>query len=201
MVLSIFIGILDGIGLSMFLPLIQMVNDSGKIEPAELGKLSFIVEFIIGLGFSMNLLTILLFMSFFFIGKGVAQFFTSAYRVKVQELFVEKLRLSNIKGLNNLKYKYFVMADVGRIQNTLTGEVDRVANSYNNYFKAFEFGILVIVYMAFAFFMNTQFAILVTIGGILTNFLYKTFYDNTKKYSKDITAENKVFQKLIIKNV
>ncbi len=178
-----------------------MVSDNTSLEPGDMGKLGFIVEFIIGLGFTLNLITILFFMAVFFIAKGFAQFATSFYRVNVQEWFIEKLRLKNIKGLNELKYKYFVMADVGRIQNTLTGEVDRVANSYNNYFKAFEFGILVVVYMIFAFFMNAQFAILVSIGGILTNALYTTLYKKTKNASREVTSQSNIFQRLIIQNV
>lgn len=200
-VLSIFIGILDGFGLTMFLPLLQMVNDSSTVDPEALGNLRFLTDFIENMGMSLNLISVLSFMTIFFLAKGLVQYFAGIYGVNIREWFIEKLRLSNINGLNNLAYKYFVMSDVGRIQNTLTGEVDRVAASYFNYFKALEFGVLVMVYMAFAFRIDPQFAVLVTVGGILTNFLYKSLYKNTKNVSRTLTGENNVFQSLIIQNV
>ncbi|MFD1096352.1 ABC transporter ATP-binding protein [Salegentibacter chungangensis] len=199
---SILIGVLDGFGLSMFLPLLEMVNSSGDgVDGSSLGKLQFIVNFIESIGFDLDLVTVLSFMVFFFLFKGVMQYISGVYKVKVQQWFIEKIRVQNVKGLNNLSYKYFAKSDVGRIQNTMTGEVERVAGAYFNYFKAFEYAVLVTVYMAFAFSMNSQFAVLVTIGGGLTNFLYKKLYQNTKGLSRELTGENNVFQSLVIQNV
>jgi len=201
MLLSIFIGILDGFGLTMFLPLLQMVNDSSEVNSESMGKLSFLVDSLTQLGIPLSIMSILILMLLFFFIKGIIQYIAGIYNVNVREWFVKNLRLQNIKGLNNLAYKYFVMSDIGRIQNTLTGEVDRVAASYINYFKAFEYGILVVVYMGFAFTIDPQFAVLVTIGGILTNLLYKKLYENTKGISRTLTGENNIFQSLIIQNV
>lgn len=201
MAFSIFIGVLDGLGLSMFLPLLQMVNDASSLESESLGKLSFLLDFIEFTGLALTLVTVLTFMSIFFFLKGVIQYVAGIYRVRVQEWFIKRIRTQNVFGLNNLAYKYFIKSDIGRIQNTLTGEVDRLAISYLNYFTAIEYGILVMVYMAFAFFIDAQFAILVTVGGILTNFLYTKLYKNTRGVSRDLTYETNKFQGLIIQNV
>lgn len=198
---SLLIGILDGLGLTMFLPLLQMVSDSSQVESESLGKLSFLVEFLTNLGIPLTLITILAFMAVFFFAKGIFQYIGGVYKVNIQQWFIKRLRITNIKGLNNLDYKYFVSSDVGRIQNTLTGEVSRVAIAFVNYFKALEYAVLVAVYMAFAFSFDAQFAILVTIGGVLTNFLYTKLYKNTKEVSRTLTGESNVFQSLIIQNV
>lgn len=183
----------------MFLPLLQM--SSGELDNESLGNLRFLVDFLGDVGIPLTLLSILGLMLLFFFGKGVMQYYASIYSVNVREWFIKNLRIQNIKGLNNLTYKYFIMSDIGRIQNTLTGEVDRVAAAYFNYFKAFEAGIMVTVYMGFAFTLDAEFAILVTVGGILTNFLYTKLYKNTKGISRTLTGENNVFQSLIIQNV
>jgi len=198
---SIIVGLLDGFGLAMFLPLLEMVSDTGGIEPDSLGRLSFLLDFINDLGLSLNLGTVLGFMTVIFFLKGLMQYANGVYRMITLQKFIKKVRFQNIKGLNNLAYKYFVSADVGRIQNTLTGEVDRVALSFANYFYAIQYGAMVIVYMAFAFTMDPQFAILVTIGGLLTNFLYKNLYKKTKGASRKLTGDNNIFQSLIIQNV
>lgn len=201
MAFSIIVGLLDGFGLAMFLPLLEMVSDTGGIEPDSLGRLSFLLDFINDMGLSLNLGTVLGFMTVIFFLKGLMQYANGVYRMITLQKFIKKVRFQNIKGLNNLAYKYFVSADVGRIQNTLTGEVDRVALSFANYFYAIQYGAMVIVYMAFAFTMDPQFAILVTIGGVLTNFLYKNLYKKTKGASRKLTGDNNIFQSLIIQNV
>jgi len=198
---NIIIGLLDGLGLTMFLPLLQMVDDSSNVDPESMGKLGFLVDFLEDSGISVSLVSVLLFMAVFFFAKGIMQYMAGIYRVTVQQWFMKKLRVSNLRGLNNLSYKYFVTSDVGRIQNTLTGEVERISIAFTSYFKALEYGILVAVYMVFAFTVDAQFAVLVTIGGVLTNFLYKNLYKNTKGVSKTLTGETNVFQGLIIQNV
>jgi len=198
---SIIIGVLDGFGLTMFLPLLQMLSDTSSVDPEALGKLRFLIDFFDKAGVPLTLVSILGLMLILFFVKGLMQYAAGIYNVNVKEWFIKLLRLKNIRGLNNLAYKYFVMSDVGRIQNTLTGEVDRIAGSYFNYFKAFEYGIMVIVYMGFAFSMDAQFATLVTIGGVLTNFLYKNLYKNTKGISRTLTGDYNIFQSLVIQNV
>ncbi len=198
---SLIIGILDGLGLTMFLPLLQLVNDSSSIDPESLGKLRFLVDGIIEMGIPLNLLTILLLMAFFFIIKGIMQYIAGIYRVNVQQWFIKSLRITNINLLNGIEYKYFVGTDVGRLQNTLTGEINRVANAFINYFTAVQYGILVFIYMVFAFTIDPQFAVLVSIGGVLTNFLYKSLYKNTKAVSRTLTNDSSIFQSLVIQNV
>lgn len=198
---SFLVGILDSFGLTMFLPLLQMVNDTSAVSPENLGNLRFILDAFIFLGINLNLISILLIMATFFLIKGIVYFISGLYRVSVLENFITKLRTNNLKGLNALSYKYFVRSDIGRIQNTLTGEVDRVARAFTFYFRSFQNGIMIFIYMAFAFLVDAQFAILVSVGGVLANFFYKYLYNYTKKSSRRLTADVHIFQGLIIQNV
>src|SRR5690606_27823577 len=119
----------------------------------------------------------------------------------LQQFFITKIRLENLGSFKNLVYKHFITSDVGRIQNTLTGEVERVGKAFYTYFNAFQQGVMVAVYMGFAFVMDWRFAILVSIGGILTNAIYKTIYKNTKGVSRKLTGDLHHYQGLIIQSV
>lgn len=199
--LCILVGFLDSIGLSMLMPLFTMFNESETVDTEKLGNLKYLTDGLQSLGFTLNLVTILVFISVFFSLKGIAQYFRSAYQVILQQQFIKKIRLSLISYFSQINYKYFVTADAGRIQNTLSGEVDKVARAYQTYFTALQFSIFVIVYMASAFLIDYKFAILVSIGGILTNLIYKKLYTKTKGASRELTSENHVFQSLIIQRV
>ncbi|WP_034888139.1 ABC transporter ATP-binding protein [Gillisia sp. Hel_I_29] len=201
LLLSVLIGFLDGLGLTMFLPLLTMVSDTGGTQSASSENLNFLLRFITDLNIDLTLVRILLLMACFFIAKSIVVYLYEVYKVNVQQQFITKIRFTNLRRLNNLAFKYFISSDPGRIQNTMTGEVDRVARAFLTYFTAFQAGIMVVVYMYFAFTIDTKFALLVSAGGILTNFVYKKIYKNTKGASRKLTGENNVFQSLVIQHV
>lgn len=199
--LSVIVGLLDGLGLTMFLPLLQLVSESATVNPDSLGRLRFLVDFFEVVNMPLNFTSILCLMLVFFFGKGLMLYVSGIYKVNVQQWFLKKLRVNLVKGLNRLSYKFFTNADLGRIQNTLTGEINKVSDAYTEYFTSFQYGILVFIYMVFAFFLDAQFAVLVSLGGVLTNFLYKNLYKNTKEASRKLTGENNIFENLVIQNV
>ena len=200
-ILSILLGLLDGFGLTMFLPLLQMVSTDAGASVQGMGRFSFFIDFIEAIGFDLNLGVILLFMLFFFVLKGIAKYASLVYRVMLQQELIKSIRLKVLHGLNKVQFKYFVTCDVGRLQNTMTGEVDRVQGAYISYFTAFEQIILVLVYMSFAFFVDFRFALLVSIGGVLTNFLYQIVYKQTKGASKKFTGDSNTYQGNVIQHV
>jgi subfamily B ATP-binding cassette protein MsbA len=199
--LSILVAVLDGFGLSMFLPLLQMVGGNEQVDPQAMGNLSFLIDGINNLGFELNLFAILIFMLFFFILKGCLHFVTGAYKVILQQSFVKKLRLKMLYALNNIKFKVFMTSDAGRIQNTMSGEIDKISVGYGMYMMAFQQGVMVAVYMGFAFFVDFQFAILVSLGGITTNLLYSGLYKKTKGASRKFTKDSNSYQGQIIQHV
>src|SRR5690554_3443726 len=129
--LSILVGILDGLGLAMFLPLLQMI-DGGEGSAEGLGKLDFLVNGLEQMGFSLTISAVLLVMVVFFVLKGVLKFLEGFYQVYLQRFFIKKLRFANVDLLVNFSYKNFVMADSGKIQNTISGEVERVLGAYRD---------------------------------------------------------------------
>lgn len=199
--LSVSVSFMDALGLTMFFPLLQVVDEGSTVDASEMGKLGYLVEGIEGMGIAMTVGSVLLIMFIFFSLKGVAQYVNSVYQVVLKQRFIRSIRLNLLKRLNVLSFKHFITSDVGRIQNTLTGEVSRVSRSFSSYFKTFQKALMVLVYMSFAFAANAQFAILVFVGGGLTNFLYRILYKHTKGASRKLTTYNSRFQGQIIQHV
>jgi len=199
--LSITVGVLDGFGLAMFLPLLQMVDESTDVNGDALGKIGFLVEGLESLGLNLTLTTILLVMSLFFILKGFVQYLSILYEVNLRHYFVKSIRISLSKALSKMSYKAFVKSDAGRIQNTMSGEVSRISLAYQSYFGSFQQVALMVVYMLFAFFVDAKFALLICVGGALTNFIYKSLYKATKASSRKLTYGRNHYQGLILQFV
>jgi ABC-type multidrug transport system fused ATPase/permease subunit len=199
MFMGIGVGLLDGFGLAMFLPLLQMADGhSANGSEHGMGNLSFLIHGMNYLGLSVVLTNVLLVLAVFFVLKGLASYLNGAYDVNLQQLFIRTLRINLTKALSRMSYKSYVVSDVGRIQNTMTGEVVSLVNAFQAYSNAFQQGILVTVYMLFAFFVDAKFALLICLGGLITNLLYKRIYQITKRTSNIITTGANLYQGLII---
>lgn len=201
LLLSLFVGFLDGLGLTMFLPLLKIADGSMEATSENLGKLSFLIDKLNSIGIKLTLLNTLLFILFFFSLKAIASFYSNYYRLSVRQFFVKKMRLRLLTSLSKFSYKLFVESDSGRIQNALTGEVSKVSNAYSTYFMSIQSLIMVMVYMLFAFLVDWKFAVLISIGGILTNFLFKKIFKETKKLSGKSTVLGNNYQRLLIQFV
>ncbi|MEN8126098.1 MAG: ABC transporter ATP-binding protein [Bacteroidota bacterium] len=199
--LSIAVGVLDGFGIAMFLPLLQMVSDQGVSDPDSLGYMEFFVKAYDSIGVEMNLAVILFTMVIFFILKGIATYVKASYNVYLLELFSRKLRIQTLKGINGINFKTFVASDMGRIQNAMTGEVDRLVRAKLSYFSTIQQSVMVMVYAIFAFMTDYRFAILVILGGLTTNFFYQLVYKKTKKASRELSYQYDVYEGKIIQHV
>ncbi len=200
-ILSISISVLDAFGLSMFLPLLQVVDNNQIIDAEGMGNLRFLIHGIEALGIKLTIGFVLFFMVLFFVFKGIAYYFNLVYGVVLQQSFIKEIRLKLVDSLSEMSFKGFIASDAGRIQNIMSGEVDRVVRAYNSYFGSFQQGLMVVVYMSFAFLVDAEFAILISIGGIITNILYKTIYGKTKSASKKFAFSSNIYQGQIIQQV
>ncbi len=199
MLIGIGVGLLDGFGLAMFLPLLQLADENGSKTAAQgMGNLRFILDGMAQVGLSVTLFNILLVLAIFFILKGFAVYLNGAYDVSLQQLFIRTIRVQLTTSLSRMSYKSYVVTDVGRIQNTMTGEVLNLAQAFQSYSNAFQNGIMVGVYMLFAFFVDAKFALLICMGGVMTNLIYKRIYQTTKNTSNVVTSGANLYQGLII---
>lgn len=199
--ISILISALDAFGISMFLPLIQSFDKVEGINAKDMGGLRFLVDGMQTLGIDLTIGSVLLLILLFFILKAIVSYFGMVYGLNLQQSFIKNIRLDLLEGLNTLSYKAFVTTDAGRIQNTISGEVERVAKAYNTYFRAFQQGVMVFVYTSFAFFVDAQFAILVCLGGILINSLHRLVYKYTKRASRKLTFSTNLYQGEVIQYI
>ena len=186
----------------MFLPLLEFVADSGKQATNEsMGNLAFLLDGIRALGLELTLTVVLLTMLAFFTLKGVAKWLESYLNVIYQQYFIRKIRVENIEALTHYNYQAFVTADAGAIQNTLSTEVERVVQAYRMYSQILQQGAMVLTYAGLAFLANPEFALLVLVGGVLSNFLFNILYKKTKRLSQLYVKSSHRFQGLLIQKV
>ncbi|MDT0686554.1 ABC transporter ATP-binding protein [Autumnicola psychrophila] len=202
--LSLLVGILDGIGIALFIPLFQLISEGGAENAMkDTSQHSDMVTtfFIDILEIQPTLLNIFLLIFIFFSLKGLAKFFETYMRILYQQYFMRKIRISNISLFSKFDFVNFLQADTGRIQNSFSAEIQRVNTAYKYYLKSIQTAALVLVYIIFAFSSDWKFTLLVLVGSFFLNFLFKFFYKRTKFYSRRYTQETHKFQNLLVQTV
>jgi len=200
--LSVLVGVLDGFGLALFIPLFEVAIDPAKNSGVEgLGEFSFLLDFLKDVGIEISIGNILVFMTSLFVLKGFFKFMDSYFKVSLQISFVKKLRFRMLDGLGGVSYLHFVGLDAGRIQNTLSGEVYKVTGAFISYFNTLQHAVLLIVYTGLAFVSDWKFAFLVSLGGFLSNLIFKILFKKTETASITISSQGHLFQSYLIQAV
>ena len=117
LILSFTVGLMDGLGLAMFIPLLQMVDGSTDFQPNEqnIGNLKYLLETLNAVGLPLTLTTVLLMILFFFGMKGLFRFAESYFGVILMTTFIKKIRFAGVESISSVNYKYFVKVDSGKI--------------------------------------------------------------------------------------
>ena len=196
---NLLVGLLDGLGLAMFIPLLGIasgINANTGDENSDV--INFIVNLFDSVGINLNLVSALLFMVVVFSIKGVFYYLRNVYFIKIRVKSVSLLRLNLIKSLNELSYSGFTKLEAGRIQNTMVGELGKVIGALMSFFVYLQHIIMLATYIFLAFIANWQFAILVAIGGSLSNLFYKYINNYTKEKATLLSSKGNSFNAILI---
>ena len=199
-VLNFLVGLLDGIGLTMFIPLLSHATNSNNTEQS-LGYLNVVIDFFRNIGIDLSITNILLLMFFLFSIKGLINYIKTIYITKININATKKLRFRLIDGLGNLSYHGFTTMSVGRIQNHIFGECNRLIQSMQTYINSIQYATMMSTYALLAFMSNWQFAIMVAIGGYATDFIYKYLNKMIADYSRKQVNLGNNFNELLIQSV
>ena len=196
---NLLVGLLDGLGLAMFIPLLGIasgINANTGDENSDV--INFIVNLFDSVGINLNLVNALLFMVVVFSIKGVFYYLRNVYFIKIRVKSVSLLRLNLIKSLNELSYSGFTKLEAGCIQNTMVGELGKVIGALMSFFVYLQHIIMLATYIFLAFIANWQFAILVAIGGSLSNLFYKYINNYTKEKATLLSSKGNSFNAILI---
>jgi ABC-type multidrug transport system fused ATPase/permease subunit len=203
LLLCILVSFVDGIGLAMFMPLLQAAGQKGQ-SPAgkeSSGALHYITDLVTQMGLPLTVTVVLVLLILLFLLKGLLKFFQFNYMLGVRYYFMRKIRFALVDSLQDISYVSFLKLNSGRIHNTLVGEVQRLYLTMNNYFSALQASVMLMTYVVLAFLANFQFALFVAIGAALSNILFKKIYTATKKISIEISKKGHDFNSYLVQAV
>jgi ABC-type multidrug transport system fused ATPase/permease subunit len=201
--LSVGVSFLDGVGLAMFIPLLQSMgdgNNNGNPEKS-MGMLHFLTDIFHYLHLPLNIYSVLIMLVSLFLLKGLLKFGQLYSQVNLKQTFIKTIRYELTDDLQHLSYTGFLKQNAGKIQNTVTTEVQKLQTALSHYLTSVSAVGMLLTYVAMAFLANWQFAFLVAIGSLLTNFLFSRFVKTVKTASFKISSRGNIFNAYLIEAV
>lgn len=199
--LSIMVGVLDGLGLAMLMPLLQSVVVGQQNAKESMGNLHYITDIITNVGFSLTLGPVLMTLAILFLIKGVVKYSEINYHANVVQFFMKKVRHGLVDSLKNVSYKGFTQLEAGNIQNSFIAEVNKMSHAIRSYLAYCQSLFMLMTYVLFALLANYQFAVLLAISAGLTNILYSRFYKLMKEASYEVSKKGNSFNSFMIQAV
>lgn len=196
---SFLTGVLESIGISLVLPVIQSL----LIGENAIGSLNidYIVNFVrfVGVEHSNENLIILLFGVF--VIKALFKFITGYIKVYYSSGFLLQMRSNLLKMFTRLDFLSYTKKDAGKLSNSITLEVENVISGFI-YFCNY----LVTIFTGFSFIffiltINPWFALVVVVFGAVYYTLFRRLNRSIKNISIRITEHNSNFNSVLIQYI
>jgi len=196
-VFNIVVSLLDGLGLAMFIPLIGFAT-GGMDTTESLGRLNFIPDLFKQMGINLSLSKTLAVIVVIFSLKAILVYLRQLFFIKLRLKALKDIRNNLIDHLDSVNYLYFSKTEPGKIQFNMVGETTRLIQTMTSYIRVLQHIVIVATYLTLAVFTNWQFSILVIIGALSSNIIYKKINSATKKEAKKISGHGNVFNNYLI---
>ncbi len=158
-------GVLEGVGVAAMLPLLDQMVAPGAEPEGALAEMVARALGAIGLTPSVPILLVALVLMFFL--KGVVSFQAMLLVGYVVARVTMELRLRLLRAIVHAEWRHVLQYPSGYIANAVSREAQRSAMTYREFCQVIAEGMQVVVYLALAFVISWQIAILALVVGLL----------------------------------
>lgn len=184
-------GLAEGVGITLFLPIMQDGFGDDKLSKA----LKFFFEFF-HISFSFTLLLALILL--FFILRSAFLISYAKYFGKVIAEMTIMLRCKMLDGIFKADYLYLLKKEVGFINNAIVREVARVVNAFSTFSTLLSYTVYTVIYITLSLLLNLQITLIVVILSPIIIIFMKRLNLLTNKASIDSSYSYGRFHSLLI---
>ena len=190
--LTMLAALAEGFGIALLLPLLEAVDAS---EAADMdSKTRLMYNILDTVGVADSVMAILVFIALAFLGKGLLKFIEQAYQGYLQANLLRELKTRLFDKYSTTELNYYNQRNTGHFINVINEQANRFYNSFKWFMTFLSSFITTAGYLAIAFWLTWQFALMALIVGgvILLLFTYLNRYvrDLSRKTSKEMSHLN-----------
>lgn len=188
-------GILETIGLAMFLPLLEL-GFSGSIGDNKITNLFAEAFALVGLPvtFHMMLAMIVCVLA----AKGAMGFCFRLASATIQLDVQERLRLHILESSQTTSYRHWLGQNLGAINNILVREVDRSTKNLNACVVLVQTSIMITIFVTTMIWVDPIVGLVSIVFGFCVFGLFRRFNVNSRSLSHETTAQSGTIQRLAL---
>ena len=190
----------EAFGISLVLPLIEMVDANlveGEVSSITL-KLQSFLNFI-GIGESM--VAVLIFIGAVFLLKGAIKFIEEAYKAVLKANFQREIKKKIFDYYSNMSYNYYCKHNTGHFINIIGGQVGKLIRSFESFKKFLSEIIITISFLGVAFLISWRFASMAAVSGVIILLLFRRLNAYAKKLSIKTAKEQGYLNKFLVQTL
>lgn len=197
LLLSLISTSLEGLGLILFLPLLNLAGISGGSDP-----FSRLLESVLNLiGLQLSLPPVLCLVIGVAVVKSYAEFKKECFLLRLRADVIDDLRRRTMLAFSRLQYSYYLKKEAGYFSNFIGIEVPKISDAFYNYGAVLTQLVTICVLLIFSVALNWKFTILAILLGGGLSVLLKSFSIRSKLHSRENSEINARLSGLLIQSV
>lgn len=184
----------QGLGLSLFLPILELGKGTGKISQMVRGVF-------ITIGLEYCLLNLLIFLFIFFFLRTVCVIGETFYISKINADLLVSLRCRFAEKIFKTDYQAFLQKSFGFFNNALIVEFQNVVSSFNRFSKLLITLLFAALYLGVALLMNAALVFILAVAGIAGLPFLRRLNRTVKGLSVKTSAHSADLQKILIQGL
>lgn len=169
--LSAFAALLEGVGISMFVPLLS--PDSVGVSSPGSNVTKMIAQIFSLVGLKVSIVNTLILIISFFIGKGIVKMFETRLRGRLVANFHANSQKDLFKKICKLRFEKFLMRNRGSLTNLLSTETQNAAQALTDYTQTISAIATAFAYSMLAVTLSWRLAVAGVVCGLIMLLLQK----------------------------
>jgi len=191
---------LDGIGITMIVPLLALVNDTAlEVDPAMNENFAF--QLLTFLQIPIELAYILLFILCIYLVKFLIGAASGLVRAGLIANLSQQVRLKLFSSYLKMNYRYYLSGNTGYFINVINPQVNQFISGFAYITLFYAKLIAAVSYVLFSFFIDWKFSLLALLAGLLLSVLFKGFNAIVKSQSIKTATDEGVLSNLFIQSL
>ena len=189
--LTVFVGFFESLGIIMFVPLIDIIINSGNNK-------SDITEFVIStfsiFDIELNLKTIIFLIIILLTIKGIFLFFAHSINAYLRSIVLAKIKRNLIVSTFEMSYQYFKKHEIGYFTDLIGEQTTKSVQSFSNFSQTFYHGMSIVFYS----FLLITISWKLTVSALLIALVIILGFTQLNIYAQNLSRKNvRINNKLI----
>ena len=164
-------GFMEGIGISLLFPILDLISSSGHKDNPVSQKIFFVFDKI---SLTPNIGNLLIFFLLAFLIQAGSKYYSEKIATINRVDFENRLRKKLINSAFSSEWPFFLNSKCGELTNSVITETVLASNAYYCSMKVLAVGFIILVYVAFSFIISIKLTLVALIIFFVMNRMLKT---------------------------